>query len=59
MIQDILTAITISGASGYAIYSFVKILINAKQKKSNCNGCSGCSPKQHVYKLDKNILVKR
>lgn len=57
MIQDILTTITIGAASAYTIFSFIKVVIDAKQKKTtSCSGCSACSPdKQRVYKLDKKF----
>lgn len=56
MIQDILTAITIGAASAYTIFSFAKVVMDAKQKKSGCSGCSACAPdKQRVYKLDKKF----
>lgn len=60
MVQNILTSIAILGAIGYTLYSFVKLIISAKQKKAGCSGCSGCSPKQstHVFKFNNKVVVK-
>jgi hypothetical protein len=60
MIQDILTSIAILGAGGYTVYSLVKLIINAKQKKMGCTGCSGCAPKQstQAFKFHNKVVVK-
>lgn len=44
MVQDILTIAAVGGAAGYGIFSFLKILIATRHKKTHCSGCSGgCS----------------
>lgn len=48
MIQDILTFLAISVATGYSFYSLIKVVINTRQKKTTCGGCSNCSVKHPV-----------
>lgn len=59
MIQDILTVMAVGGASAYTIFSLIKVLISAKQKKAHCAGCSACKPTSQIFKMDKKLNQSR
>ncbi len=49
ILQEITTYFIVAGASGYALYQLVKIIISVKNKNVHCNGCSGgCEIKKQV-----------
>ncbi len=59
--QEIITYIILSGASGITIYKFVKFFIDARKGKSPCDSCSqscaACSLKQYKTMNIKKINI--
>ncbi len=57
MIQEILMWSSVSGAFGYTLYSFVKIVMNTfQEKKLGCSSGCSCGSKSDLLK---NIKVNK